>query len=674
MPCCDDCASKVRSSDFVRVIVHSKEAPQQSVYGKTIGSNRFILIPFKALLRRTGKHKDLNVKVGSIGSHGRIGQTVQGIGSMAIPGDYSNLRSPVRSRLYEALTPGGGRLPNVSIPNKPNRGYRCPEGFQYGGRFTDSRLSTCGQMLFDIPSLGETIRNLLNVPTANRGPLSSATSRELGAVGGVDDVVIRRAAQIPRAGAEDKAKKARSVTAAISALGSADDQTALLVRADGFTLLPVVSSRVLRTIPDNRNMENAAYVMNVVKPSSIGGEELGLLSNSGVNEVFYSLPNGSSIGVRKKRQLTVGERRKLGRTVNTVSSMSTDADPAARLRSLVAEMGTSMEYFEDFKNIDSPNDMLDARIGNRKIQIRRWAKEAFDGKGKKKITQTMERQAKPSRVTVEKQTGVSDAVASLDENKSPFDIASGVISEAMRKSKAYKVRKVGNRTIFQRGDGAAYIETPAGKDYQHLGERVYGDIANYLGVDAPNIGFVGSGIRRGTLSESTETAVNGAEFNIDVDPKEVDKTAVTRIAALDWLLDVRDRDETTLTPYKSGTRFGLVAGMTGSSALSGLSQSEIRRREAEKLDAFYDEKRMSAFKQYYEELTDKQREQMLRVVDSLLQRARQFSWDDYIARLTIDGELSDAEKRHLGIVRRIYDTRVDILKSSRQRFIEILGR
>ena len=674
MACCEDCASKVRSQDFVRTILHSKGMPIDSAYTHFISENRDVLIPFKALLRRTGRHKSISVKVGVLGSHGRIGQTIQGVGSIAIPGDYSNIRSPIRSRLYEALTPGGGRIPGVRTPSRESRGYRCPEGFQYGGRFTDNRFSTCGQMLFDIPSLGETIRNIINRPQGTRGPTGSATARELGAVGAVDDVVVRRAAQIPRAGAEDKAKKTRGVAAAISALGSSDDQTALLVRADGFTLLPVVSSRVLRTIPDNRNMENAAYVMNVVKPSSIGGEELGLLSNSGVNEIFYSLPNGSSIGVRKKRQLTVGERRKLGRTVNTVSSMSTDADPAARLRSLVAEMGSSMEYFEDFKNIDAPNDMLDARVGNRKIQIRRWAKEAFDGKGRKKITQTMERQAKPSRVTVEKQTGVSDAVASLDANKSPFDIASGVISEAMRKSKAYKARKVGNRTIFQRGDGATYIETPAGKDYQHLGERVYGDIANYLGIDAPDVGFVGSGVRRGTLSESAETAVNGAKFDVDVDPKEVDKTAVTRIAALDWLLDVRDRDETTLTPYKSGTRFGLVAGMTGSSALSGLSQSEIRRRAAEKLDAFYDEKRMSAFREYYEELTDKQREQMLRTVDSLLQRARQFSWDDYIARLTIDGELSDAEKRHLGIVRRIYDTRLDILKSSRARFIEILGR
>jgi hypothetical protein len=674
MACCEDCASKVRSTEFTRTVLTDAVSARPSLYNSPLSTNAKVLIPFKALLRRTNRHKAIQYKVGVIGSHGRIGQTLQGVGTMFLPGDSSNITSPVRSRVYEALTPGGLRIPGVRTPNKPERGYRCPEGFQYGGRFTDNRFSTCGQMLFDIPSLGETIRNIVASQVTRRGPTSGSTSRELGAVGAVDDVIVRRAAQIPRANVENKAKRASSIANAVSALGSSEDGTSLLVRADGFTLLPVVSARVLRTIPDNRNMENGSYVVNIKKPSSIGGEELGLLSNAGLKEVIYALPNGSTIGVRKKRQLTVGERRKLGRTVNSVSSVSTDADPAARLRTLVAETGSAMEYFEDFKNIDGPNDMLDARIGSRKTQIRRWAKEAFNGKGGKRVDRTTERQAKPSRVSVDKTSNVDEAVAMLDDNKSPFDISPSVVSQALKKSKAYKSRRSGSATLYERGDGKKFIEVSSSSNFQHIGDKAYSDIANYLGVDSPEIGLSGSGIRRGMIAESVDTAVDGAIIDEKLTPSEVDKNAVTKIAALDWLLDVRNRDSTTLTEYKKGNRVGVIAGMTGSSGLSGLSQAEIRRREAISLDKFMDEKRMVAFREYYEELTDAQRRQMIRTVEQLLARARQFSWEDYITRFSIDGNLSDAEKRHLQIVRRIFDSRVKILSSAKDRFVEILGR
>lgn len=675
MACCEDCV-KVRSTEFIRVALVDLSVPRTSPYHSAFISEKHqVLVSFKALLRRNSKHKDINYKVGVIGSHGRIGQTAQGLGSMAIPGDYSNLRSPVRSRVYEALTPGGLRIPNVRVPNKPNRGFRCPEGFQFGGRFTDNRYTTCGQMLFDIPSLGQTISNLVRSATNVPSIAGSARVRKLGAAGGVDDVVIRRAAQIPRVGAEDKKKRASSIASAVTSLLSADDKTSLVVRQDGFTLMPVVSARVLRTIPDNRNMENGTYVMNVANQNSIGGEELGLLSNAGISEVVYALPNGSTISVNKTRQLSVGERRKLGRTVNSVSSMSTDTDPAARLRALVAEIGPAMSYNEDFKNIDNPNDMLDAKIGNRTVQVRRWVNDIFLKKnGRAKPTRTVEAQSKPSRVTAAKTNGLQDAVALLNDNKSPFDISSSIVSQALSASDSYKKRKAGKATIFTRADGKEFIETSSSADFQHLGERTYADVAQYLGVDAPEVGFVGTGSRRGILAESVDSAVDGVTVDREISPSDIPVTDVTKVAALDYLMDVRDRDETTLVPYKKANTNSIIAGMTGNAALAGLSPAEIRRREALKLEDFYTQQRMAAFKAYYRDLTDKQREQMLKTIDDLLTRAKQFSWEDYIARLTIDGELSDSEKRHLSIVQKIYYSRVDSLKSSRERFVALLGQ
>jgi hypothetical protein len=53
---------------------------------------------------------------------------------------------------------------------------------------------------------------------------------------------------------------------------------------------------------------------------------------------------------------------------------------------------------------------------------------------------------------------------------------------------------------------------------------------------------------------------------------------------------------------------------------------------------------------------------------------RAFRTARYIARLSLDGELSDAEKRHLNIVKKIFESRVGILKSSREQFVSILGQ
>ena len=93
-----------------------------------------------------------------------------------------------------------------------------------------------------------------------------------------------------------------------------------------------------------------------------------------------------------------------------------------------------------------------------------------------------------------------------------------------------------------------------------------------------------------------------------------------------------------------------------------------------KLQEFYAEKRAAAFKEYFANLTDIQERQSLKTLDTLIQRASDFSWEDYIARLSLDGELSDAEKRHLNIIQKIFETRVGILKSSREQFVAMLGQ
>ena len=51
----------------------------------------------------------LSEKVGVVSSRSRVGRGAQAVGTMLAPGDLSDVRSPIRSTIAEALTPGGGR-------------------------------------------------------------------------------------------------------------------------------------------------------------------------------------------------------------------------------------------------------------------------------------------------------------------------------------------------------------------------------------------------------------------------------------------------------------------------------------------------------------------------------------------------------------------------------------
>mgnify|MGYP003346012983 FL=1 len=96
-------------------------------------------IVFKCAMQRAGGNRNYEVKVGTITSDSGIMQGLQSAGSMIVPGNASPARNPARSLTWQAVTPNGvPRHPHVNFfPGKPTRGYRCPEGFQFGGRFTD---------------------------------------------------------------------------------------------------------------------------------------------------------------------------------------------------------------------------------------------------------------------------------------------------------------------------------------------------------------------------------------------------------------------------------------------------------------------------------------------------------------------------------------------------------
>ena len=99
----------------------------------------------------------IDFKVGLFTSRSRLGRGVQSVGSYALPGDTTSLRHPVRSGIYQAATPGGSstRGPRLGRRIGGDRQFvRCPNGFEFGGRFAGRNFSNCGRRVFENPFEG----------------------------------------------------------------------------------------------------------------------------------------------------------------------------------------------------------------------------------------------------------------------------------------------------------------------------------------------------------------------------------------------------------------------------------------------------------------------------------------------------------------------------------------
>ena len=663
------------STTFIRHSFVSGDATP-SALDRRIGGSKHLL-EYKAVIYRIGWKPE--EKVGAIGSGSTIGQSIQGVASIALPGDISEVRSPVRSRLYSALIPGGGGriLPRVPGVVKPERGYRCPEGFQFGGRFTDNRYSTCGQMLFDLFTLGARIGAVADLPTARRTRLTQDVNVTPVRGPGLDErsMLISRAAQIPKVGAENKAKRSSGVSAVSDSILGTPSGTAVMVRRDGFLMKPVVSAAVLRTVPDNRNMEGAAYILSAQSPDLIGKDELGLLSNTGITTLQYVLPSGVKLKLEKTRPLSVGERRKLGRTVNEAASMDLNTDPAARLKAVAAESGGGISYSEDLGSIDKPNDLITP--SGSKTPVRRWVYESFTKKSPK--AQRVEKEPAKETATddsklTDKITALKDAVDHLDNNGDPNDVAPNILLPAMAKTGAFATNKLSNGvTIHERSDGKAFYEIASKSSFEHLGARVSSDIQSALGLKAPSVTFVGEGTRRPYLLAHPRNAVGNRGVQGGVSLSKVDPDEMIKLAASDWLTDVRDRNPANMVAVRQGETNSVTATSNRLAGLAGLSTSEISQRQKLGLDKMFTDARRGVYGSAFKELSASQQKMIVNQLDEIISRAAGFNWDEYISRLMIDGKLSGAEKAHLNAIRAVYDQRLETLRTSKSQFLKNVG-
>ena len=593
---------------------------------------------YKALSHRNGNSRQYDIsvttKAGLVRSGSRLGQAAQAVGSILTPGNISRVRSPVRSAAWRAITPG---LPGMGRGiRRSGRAHRCPEGYQYGGRFTDNRLSTCGQQLFDIPSpIGATIAALRR---AAEGRTEMAPEGEViqGARGG--QVLQSRKPSIPRVSNENSQERARATGKIIEAMGKPDIETARLVRRDGFQLEPVVSPGVLRTIPDNRDMEGATYLMNLPSIDGMGGEELGLLSNTGVTNVTYVLPDGSTTSIEKVRALTVGERRKLGRTVNAAMKKDNSKDPAARLKFVDEETGDGISYTENWKG--SARSIADAL-------------KAKPSKSPEPEADAPEADA-PEGIA-DKIGNVDDAIAHVNGGGSLSEIDPSILQEVLRK--AGKKRAGG---IVEIGDDRYLIQSSK-TDFDHLHAATAAEVQRHFGLASSSVALAGKGGKRRSYVLEAPT-LDSAQTIDNVDPVEVAKMLMADLAVG---IDTR--------PSSSFASLGEATVPTNiPTALKDLDELNIQKRMEESIAAMQPISDESVYTSYYRELRENQREAFRRELERLIDRAREFNFTDYKTRLYRDGALSEAERTHLNIVQTIVEARIETLAEAFDDMVERL--
>jgi len=632
--------------------VEPKKNPDSVLHAFDKGNRR--LTEYKAVAMLHGHSRRRvqdSVSAKDVINYKGVGHTLL---SLAVPGDSDPFRSPVRSAFYRAITPGGGRGRGGSLPGE-NRGYRCPEGYEYGGRFTDSRLSTCGMRLFDIPGLGRLIGAALvaGVPDARDAegkPITGGPYPEVQR-GRRPNIII------PKVAKKNSNSVLQNIEALVREIGGSDERQTRLVRRDGFVLEPVVPASVLKVIPDNRNMDGATYVMSARTRNDFGRDELGMLSNSGIESVVYVMRGGSTVKLGKNRELSVGERRRLGRLVATASSKKSDTDPLAPIRYIVGEAGDYLTYEENFVGIRNPHQT----IGDGKRE--RWVDEVFGGRGRLSRRRRPEDEIRETESFGQVNSRINTVEGALNHianGGSLGDLAPKVLAKLLAEKGA--TTNLGDGVV--RIGSRKYLLERRREKYAAISERFAEDLQQFLGVESPDVFPVGNGDRRSFLRELPESAIIGSRINRQKTWDDMPMKDIAGLFVADMLSDVRERKPESVVAAQLGDRTFAMSIANIGSRLTDLSEIEISKRSRMRIAEMMASSVGSAYSEYYRKLKSEQQAAMRKLIASLIKKARAFNFNQYRDRLAGSGTLTDGEKIHINMIGRILKQRIRVLSDS----------
>ncbi|MEK9767932.1 MAG: hypothetical protein VW683_03325, partial [Betaproteobacteria bacterium] len=330
-------------------------------------------------------------RVGIFGGSSRIGQGIQAVGTGIAPGDISDVRSPVRSQIYEMLTPGGfglnlpGRRPRRRGGRGARNKFRCPPGYENGGTFTNSEFSTCGAQILAIPKFGPGAPT----PEASRALAGLASTaglvQEIGNLrNNSNPLDIIRAAQIPQAPKKGSPTRAQTSIDFVLQRYAEADFPIKAVRRDGVILEPVVAVQRLAQMNEFDDLADGNLIDKYA--SGVIGAETVPAFSSGLRAVYVFIPDVGAVKInRVGGELSPEERAGLLRRFSEGISRAPDMpDPSEDLRAWAdASNGRFTVEFGEVTpngfNVSEPkNELLRVvAAGGIKKTVPRWVYETF---------------------------------------------------------------------------------------------------------------------------------------------------------------------------------------------------------------------------------------------------------------------------------------------------------
>lgn len=372
-------------------------------------------------------------KVGLINSQNPIVRAGETAVSIATPGDLSDVRRPVRSSIYEALTPGGGggnhHLIRRGLGRAKRNQLRCPPGFEHGGQFTDKRLSTCGLRLFDLPGFGlvpigkgpgnnrgvnpmlaETIRGVENagettiqraadvsvpgdntapsgpnvqVPNAEGPAAAAAAATQNAAQAAASSTAtpssqpgpqldISRIALINPTGELDTAKREASIKKAVAVAAEANSPDfGRLVRRDGTMLDNVVPVVRLADVRNSDDMDQGFLVTAISDPAKFAESEFQVLS-AGLDGIVMATPDKKGFIRLERAGAGAGSIRGMRRRWGTLLREQDPSTPGAAFDQLVQEGGKKLKLSVQYPGLNDPLAMVQIQRGGAKRTVRKW--------------------------------------------------------------------------------------------------------------------------------------------------------------------------------------------------------------------------------------------------------------------------------------------------------------
>lgn len=91
------------------------------------------------------------------------------------------------------------------------------------------------------------------------------------------------------------------------------------------------------------------------------------------------------------------------------------------------------------------------------------------------------------------------------------------------------------------------------------------------------------------------------------------------------------------------------------------------------MNDFFGKELREMYRRNFEKLKLEQRRKALNMIATYIERAQGVDFPELRKRLSLDGEMSQAEKRHLSIVETLFNRRLETLRTSRAAFMAALG-